>query len=72
MSDIDQGRFVMFGFGYLEIGLVVLLLALLFGAERTGKILRQVFGTYRQVDETRQQLKSSFNLTSLFRRGDKK
>ena len=61
----------MFGFGYLEIGILVLILVLIFGVRRAGRILRQGFDTYRRVDKTRQDLKRSFSLTSLFRRDDK-
>jgi Sec-independent protein translocase protein TatA len=55
----------------MEIGILVLILILIFGTRRAGRILRQGFDTYRRLDKTRQDLKKSFSLTNLFRRDDK-
>jgi len=61
----------MFGFGYLEIGVLALILVVIFGARRAGRIFRQGFDTYRRVDTARRDLKKSFSLTGLFRRDGK-
>lgn len=66
-----HGRLRMFGFGYLEIGILALILILIFGTRRAGRIFRQGFDTYRQIDKTRQDLKKSFNILDVFRRNDR-
>lgn len=60
-------------FGFFEIGLIVLLLILLFGGWRTGRILGKTYGTYRKVDQTRSDLKRKLSLGNLLRlENDKK
>ena len=54
-------------FGLFEIGLILLLLILLFGGWRTGRILGKTYGTYRKVDQTRNDLKRKFSLGNLLR-----
>ena len=54
-------------FGLFEIGLIVLLLILLFGGWRTGRILGKGYTTYRKVDETRNDMKRKFSLGNLLR-----
>lgn len=54
-------------FGLFEIGLIVLLLILLFGGLRTGRMLGKGYNTYRKVDETRTDLKRKFSLGNLLR-----
>ena len=61
----------MFGFGYLEIGILALILILIFGTRRAGRIFRQGFDTYQQIDKTRRDLKKSFSFFDLFRRNGK-
>jgi len=55
----------MFGLGYLEIGLLLLLLILLFGGRRVGRMLGKTFGVYRNVQDTRQNLKRQFSIGNL-------
>lgn len=64
------GKVRVFGFGYLEIGVLALILVLIFGARRAGRIFRQGFETYRHVEKTRRDFKKYFRLTGLFRRDD--
>ena len=54
-------------FGLFEIGLILLLLIILFGGWRTGRILGKTYGTYRKVDETRNELQRKFSLGNLLR-----
>ena len=54
-------------FGLFEIGLILLLLILLFGGWRTGRMLGKGYNTYRKVDETRNDIKSKFSLGNLLR-----
>ena len=54
-------------FGLFEIGLILLLLIFLFGGWRTGRILGKTYGTYRKVDDTRNQLQRKFSLSNLLR-----
>ena len=63
----------MFGLSFFKIGLILLLLILLFGGWRTGRILGKTYGTYRKVDETQRNLKRKFSLSNLLGLGkDKK
>ena len=43
----------MFGLSIYKIGLILLVLILLFGGWRTGRMLGKSYDTYRKVDETR-------------------
>lgn len=52
-------------FGLFEIGLILLLLILLFGGWRTGRMLGKGYKTYRKVDETRNDMKSKFSLGNI-------
>ena len=52
-------------FGLFEIGIILLLLIFLFGGWRTGRILGKTYGTYRKVDDTRNELQRKFSLTNL-------
>lgn len=54
-------------FGFFELGLILLLLIVLFGGWRTGRVLGKTYGTYRKVDETRNELQRKFSLTNLLR-----
>ena len=51
----------MFGLGYYEIGLVILLLVVLLGGRRAGWLLGKSFGFYRKVDNTRREVRNSLN-----------
>jgi len=51
----------MFGLGWMEISLLLLVLVLCFGVGPSGRVLGRLFGTYRKVNTARQQLKGSFN-----------
>lgn len=48
----------MFGLGYLEIALIVLLLIILFGGHRTGRGLGKTYGAYQKVNNFRQILRN--------------
>ena len=52
-------------FGLFEIGLLIFLLILLFGGWRTGRMLGKTYGTYRKVDQTRNDIKQKFSLNNL-------
>lgn len=56
----------MLGFGYMEIGILVLLLCFVLGAGKTVEFLGRVFRTYRKVDQAKQDLKSSLNPVNIF------
>lgn len=62
----------MFGLSFLEIGVILLLLILLFGGRRVGRALGKTYGTYRKVDETRHQLRRKFSLGNLLGLGKDK
>ena len=62
----------MFGLSIYKIGLILLVLILLFGGWRTGRILGKTYGTYRKVDETRRDLRRKFSLTNLLGLGKDK
>ena len=51
----------MFGLGYLEIALIIVILIILFGGRRVGRTLGKTYGTYRKVEET----KRKFSLLNL-------
>jgi len=53
-------------FGYMEIGILVLLLCFVLGAGKTGEFLGRIFHTYRKVGQAKQDLKSSLNPVNLF------
>lgn len=57
----------MFGLGWLEIGLLLLVVVLLFGVGPSGRVLGRLFGTYRRVDETRRRLRDTLNPMSYLR-----
>jgi Sec-independent protein translocase protein TatA len=57
----------MFGLGYLEIGVLLLVLILLFGGRRTGTCLGKAFGLYRKVEDTKQDMKRQFSPINLIR-----
>ena len=61
----------MFGLGYIEIGIILLLLILLFGGRRTGYFLGRAFGIYKKVDETTSVLKKPFSLSTFLGIGKK-
>lgn len=54
-------------FGFFELAVILVLLILLFGGRRTGRMLGKTYGTYRKVDETRNELKRKFSLGQLLR-----
>ena len=54
-------------FGLFEFGLIVLLLIVLFGGWRTGRVLGKTYGTYRKVNEARNDLKRRFSPGRLLR-----
>jgi Sec-independent protein translocase protein TatA len=68
MAANDGRRPAMFGFGHLEIILLALLVVLIFGAERSGRIFRRGYDAYRGVNRARKDLKSTFSLRGLLRR----
>lgn len=43
----------MFGIGYLEISFILLLLIVLFGGRRIGRMLGKGYSTYRKVEDTK-------------------
>lgn len=51
----------MFGLGWMEISLLLLVLVLIFGAGPSSQLLGKLFGTYRKVNAAKQQLTGSFN-----------
>jgi len=61
----------MFGLGYTEIALLLVLLVLLFGGRSTGRMLGKAFGLYRDVEDTRSELRRQFSLSSLLHRDRK-
>ena len=54
----------MFGLGYLEIALIVLLLIVFFGGYRTGRGLGKTYGAYQKVNGFRQILKNPLSFFS--------
>ncbi len=58
----------MFGLGYLEIAILVLLLCLVFGADKTGHLIGRFFQTKRRVEDATASVKRSFNPLGLFGR----
>ncbi|KIH77957.1 hypothetical protein SAMN05660860_02388 [Geoalkalibacter ferrihydriticus] len=58
----------MFGFGFLEIGLLILLLVVLFGARRAGDMLRRGMEIHGQVNRARSDLRSFFSIDTLLGR----
>jgi Sec-independent protein translocase protein TatA len=58
----------MFGFGYLEIIIVAVLVILVLGAGRAKKLFDTLFGAYREVERTKQEIRKSFSLSDLFQR----
>lgn len=61
----------MFGLGWMELFLLVLLLALVFGAGTTGRLLGRIFAVKRKVGETRSRFTNLLNPLSFFRSQDK-
>ena len=55
----------MFGLSIYKIGLILLVLILLFGGWRTGRMLGKSYDTYRKVDEARRAVRRKFSLTNL-------
>jgi Sec-independent protein translocase protein TatA len=55
----------MFGLSWLEIGLVVLVLILVFGGRRVGHMMGRSYDAYRKVDETRRAVRKQFSLSNL-------
>jgi len=51
----------MFGLGWMEIALLLLVLVLIFGVGPSTQLLGRLFGTYRKVNNAKQQLTGSFN-----------
>jgi hypothetical protein len=70
-SSMCDERKVMFGFGYLELIIVVLLLVLVLGAGPARKLFETLFGVYRQVEETKQEIRKTFSLGDWFTRKKK-
>jgi len=54
------------GFGFMEIGILVLLLCFILGTGKAGELLGRIFRTYSKVDQAKQGLKSSLNPANLF------
>ncbi len=61
----------MFGFGYLEIIVIAAVVILVLGAGRARKLFDTLFGAYRQVEKTKQEIRRTFSLGDLFRRRDR-
>jgi len=55
----------MFGLGWMEISLLLVVLVLIFGIGPSSQLLGKLFGTYRKVNNARQQLKGSINPLNL-------
>jgi Sec-independent protein translocase protein TatA len=51
----------MFGLGWMEISLLLLVLVLCVGIGPSSRMLGRLFGGYRKVNAAKQQLKGSFN-----------
>jgi Sec-independent protein translocase protein TatA len=62
---------LMFGFGYLEIIVVAALLVLVIGIGPARKLFDTIFGVYREVEKTKQEIRQTFSLGGLFRRKNK-
>jgi len=61
----------MFGLGWMEISLLLAVLVMLFGVGPSGRILGRLFGTYRKVNDVKQQVRSSFNPLNYLKRNDR-
>ncbi|SHJ76147.1 hypothetical protein SAMN02745165_03103 [Malonomonas rubra DSM 5091] len=61
----------MLGFGFMEIGILVLLLCFILGAGKAGKLLGRIFRIYQKVDQAKQDLKSSHKPVNLFRKNNR-
>ena len=61
----------MFGFGILEIAMVVVLLVLVLGAGPARRLFESLFGAYRKVEQTKQEIRKTFSLGDLFSRNKK-
>jgi Sec-independent protein translocase protein TatA len=61
----------MFGFGIFEIAMVVGLLVLVLGAGPARRLIETLFGAYRKVEETKQEIRKTFSLGDLFSRKKK-
>jgi Sec-independent protein translocase protein TatA len=55
----------MFGLTPLKIIIILLVLILVFGGWRTGRMLGKTYDTYRKVDNTRREVRRKFSLTNL-------
>ena len=62
----------MLGLSIYKIGLILLVLILVFGGWRTGRMLGKTYGTYRKVDETHRDLRRQFSLSNLLGLGKDK
>jgi hypothetical protein len=51
----------MFGLGWMEISLLLVVLVLIIGVGPSSQLLGKLFGTYRKVNSAKQQLTGSFN-----------
>ncbi|HKI51303.1 MAG TPA: hypothetical protein VJ995_04465 [Geothermobacteraceae bacterium] len=58
----------MFGLGWMEISLLLVVLVLIFGIGPSSQLLGKLFGTYRKVNDAKQQLTGSFHPLSLLNR----
>ena len=49
----------MFGLGWMEISLLVVVLVLVFGPGKAGNLLGKAFGTLRKVDRVKQEVRAA-------------
>ncbi len=61
----------MFGFGWLEIAVLIALVVLIFGANRSREIFTTAFRTYHKVNKTKQDLKNMVSVDRLLSKKDK-
>ncbi|ORJ62477.1 Sec-independent protein translocase subunit TatA/TatB [Geothermobacter hydrogeniphilus] len=61
----------MFGLGWMEIGILVLILVLVFGPGRAGAMAGKIFGTVKKVDEAKRSVLSPTGLLERFLGGQK-
>lgn len=56
----------MFGLGWMEIGILVLILVLVLGPGRAGAMAGKIFGTVKKVDEAKRNMLSPSGLLERF------
>lgn len=62
----------MFGLGWMEIALLLLVLVMLFGVGPSSRLLGRLFGTWRKVNDVKSQVRGAANPLNYLKLDDPK